>query len=79
MRNLRAEMARYGVSNTTLQSIMGCSHQTVVNKLNETTEFTIDEAFRIRDELFPGMRLEYLFQRDNVRTESAHESQEVVT
>lgn len=68
MRNLSAEMARFGVSNAMLQSAIGCSSmKTVINKLNESTEFTIDEAFRIRDELFPGLRLEYLFQRDSVQ------------
>lgn len=62
--NLKAEMARRGVSGVTLQNVMGCSRKTVVNRLNGSAPFTIEEAFRIRDALFPSLRLEYLFQRD---------------
>lgn len=63
MKNLSAEMTRYGVSNTDLQNVMGCSSKTVTNKLNDMTEFSISEAIKIRDALFPTLRLEYLFAR----------------
>lgn len=64
MKNLCAEMARFGVSNADIQAIISCSGKTVANNLNDVSDFSVDEAIRIRDSLFPGMRIEYLFARD---------------
>ena len=61
MRNLSAEMIRYGVSNTDIQTVLSCSSKTVANKLNGTTEFSVGEAMAIRNAFFPGLRIEYLF------------------
>ena len=61
MKNLSAEMARYGVSNNDIQSLLSCTDKTVRNKLNGVTEFSFGEAMKIRDTFFPGIRLEYLF------------------
>lgn len=61
MRNLSAEMARFGVSYADLMELLNCSQKTVSNKLNDATEFSVSEAMNIRDKFFPGMRLEYLF------------------
>lgn len=65
MKNLAAEMARFGISNADIQAILSCSRNTVINKLNDTTEFSVSEAIKIRDALFPGMRIEYLFSASN--------------
>ena len=64
MRNLSAEMARYGVSNNDIQSLLSCTDKTVRNKLNGVTEFSFGEAMKIRDTFFPGIRLEYLFSQE---------------
>lgn len=61
MKNLSAEMVRFGVSVTDLQSFLDCTDKTVRNKLSGTTEFSVREALRIRDKFFPGYRIEYLF------------------
>lgn len=61
MKNLSAEMARFGVSNADIQAILSCSSKTVTNKLNDSTEFSVSEAIKVRDAFFPGLRLEYLF------------------
>lgn len=61
MRNLKAEMARTGVSKEDIMNLLGCSLRTVDNKLDEITDFTIPEAFKIRDTFFRNMRMEYLF------------------
>lgn len=63
MKNLSAEMVRYGVSTADIQSVLACSQKTVTNKLNNVTEFSVGEAMKVRDTFFPGMRLEYLFRR----------------
>lgn len=66
MKNLSAEMARFGVTIRSIQLLLSCSYKTVQNKLNDTTEFTVREAMKIRDEFFPGMRIEYLFSEEKV-------------
>lgn len=63
MKNLSAEMARYGVTNSDIQGILACTGKTVWNKLNDVSEFSVGEAIRIRDAFFPGLRIEYLFAR----------------
>lgn len=70
MRNLSAEMARFGVSNADLQDLLCCASKTISNKLADTTEFSVSEAMKIRDKFFPGMRLEYLFATE-ARQDSA--------
>lgn len=61
MKNLSAEMARYGVSNIDIQNLLSCTDKTVRNKINGVTEFSVREAMKIRDVFFPGMKIEYLF------------------
>lgn len=63
MKNLCAEMTRYGVSNNDIQTVLGCSLslKTVQNKVSGATEFSVVEAMKIRDQFFPGLRIEYLF------------------
>ena len=66
MKNLKAEMARFGVSTSDIQNVLGCSTKTVLNKLNGTTEFTMSEGFKIHDAFFPSMELKYLFAGEPV-------------
>ena len=73
MRNLAAEMARYGVSNLDIKQLLGCSDRTVINKLNGETECTISEAFKIRDKFFRPYRIEYLFASDTNSKAISHE------
>ncbi len=61
MRNLQAEMARYGVKNKDLSSLLSCTDKTIKNKLDGETEFTVGEALSVRDSFFPGLRISYLF------------------
>jgi len=61
MKNLCAEMTRYGVSNNDIQTVLGCSLKTVQNKVSGATKFSVAEAMKIRDQFFPGLRIEYLF------------------
>lgn len=65
MKNLAAEMARFGVNNSDIQVLLGCTDKTVRNKLNGLTEFSVAEALKIRDAFFPGIRIEYLFGKDD--------------
>ena len=61
MNNLLAEMARYGITNADIQATLGCTDKTAKSKTTGVSEFSVSEAFKIRDTFFPGMRIEYLF------------------
>ena len=47
MKNLSAEMARCGVTNSDIQVALDCTGKTVWNKLNDVSEFSVGEAIRI--------------------------------
>lgn len=62
MDNLKAEMQRNGLTIKDIMQTIGCSEKTARNKINGDTDFTFPEAERVRDALFPGLRMEYLFR-----------------
>lgn len=61
-RNLEAELARKNVTRAQLAKILGINIATVSEKLTKPGRLRIDEAFRIRDNLFPDLKIDYLFQ-----------------
>lgn len=63
MDNLKAEMQRNGLTVKDIMSTIGCSEKTARNKVNGETDFTYPEAEKVRNDLFPGLRMEYLFHR----------------
>lgn len=65
MRNLEQAMKRFGVTVYDLQETMNCSEKTVRNKMNGITDFSYSEVKKIRDNLFPGMSIEFLFKDDS--------------
>lgn len=64
MKNLLAEMTRYGVTISDIRQAISCADSTARSKTDKGT-FTIGEAMKIRDTFFPGLRLEYLFANDD--------------
>ncbi len=68
MNNLKAEMARYGVTEKNIQEVLECSLNTVRNKLSGVTEFSFPECIKIRNKFFEGYKLEYLFAQDNSKS-----------
>lgn len=69
MRNIENKMPRFNVTYFDIQRVLDCSEKTVRNKLNGVTDFTYGEVKRLRDELFPGMSIEYLFDTNNHNSE----------
>lgn len=65
LRNLAAEMARQGLTNTDIAKIIGKSDRSVRDKIKGKYDFSIPEGRKIRDCCFPGFTLEYLFTRDD--------------
>lgn len=65
-RNLKAELARQGISIEELAKLLNVHRNSVANKLNGITNFTIDEAFLIQEKYFPDLTLGYLFEREKL-------------
>jgi DNA-binding XRE family transcriptional regulator len=63
-RNLEAEMVRNGITRKDVSDLLNVRYATVVQKLNGKYKFNLEEAFVIKDNYFPGLSLEYLFQAD---------------
>lgn len=65
-KNLKAEMGRSDVSIETLSKALGIHRNSVSNKLNGTSSFSIEEAMLIRGKFFPNMEYKYLFATDEI-------------
>jgi len=59
--NLKAEMARHNVRTKDIATVAGIAETSANNKIAGRTPFTLEEAIKIRDNLFPGMEIDYLF------------------
>ncbi len=62
-RNLEAELARNGISRADIAKALNVAIPTVSDKLNSTNRLKLGEAFAIRDTFFPGMAIDYLFEK----------------
>lgn len=59
--NLYAELSRVGLAKRDLAPIIEVSAKTLYEKLNGKAPLHWEEAKKIRNEIFPGMNIEYLF------------------
>lgn len=66
--NLRAEMARYGISTADFARVTGKTERSIRDKISGKRDFTLPESAAIRDAFFPGLKLEYLFSRSDGQT-----------
>ena len=62
--NLKAELARKGVSMEEVSKALEIHRNSVANKINGDTPFTVEEAFKIQKKYFPKLSLDYLFATD---------------
>lgn len=67
--NLKAEMARYGVSQGEIAELTGVTNRTVCSWLNGDSDMGVKKAFTIRDHFFPSMTIEYLCEELEVSGE----------
>lgn len=68
-RNLEAEMARKGVSKSDLAKCLGVRYATVIDKTKGRSQFSMAEAFKIKEHFFSSCSLEYLFDAAEMQTE----------
>ena len=52
--NLKAEMARKDITIESMAQMLGIHRNSVANKLNGASSFSIEEAMKIRGKLLPG-------------------------
>lgn len=63
--NLKGEMAKKDITIEEISKLLGIHRNSVANKLNGDSTFTIDEAFKIQSHYFPKMSLAYLFSTED--------------
>lgn len=59
--NLRAEMARKGLTIQDIATLWGVNRDTASRKLSKKNQVKLNEAFAIEKEFFPGLSVRYLF------------------
>lgn len=69
--NLKAEMARHRISVADIAGVVGRSYKSAQDKINGRTMFSVPEAMAVRDEIFPGLSLEYLFENERADDQGA--------
>lgn len=67
-KNLRAEMARNGVTIKEIAELLGVRFATVSDKMNGRSRFFCDEAIKIKRKFFPNLPIEYLFDDEQVNS-----------
>lgn len=61
--NLKAEMARKGISIMDISRELDYVYETLRNKFNGNTEWSRSEMFAIKNKYFPNKSIEYLFKK----------------
>ena len=61
-KNLLAEMARRDINNLDLSRLLNLTPNTISRKMTGKSEFTRKEMFTIKNNFFPELTIEYLFQ-----------------
>ena len=59
--NLKAEMCRRSLTAKDIGAIIQKCDKTTRDKINGKSVFSVEEALKTRDALFPGLEIEYLF------------------
>lgn len=68
--NLKGEMAKRNVTNEAIANLLGIHRNSVYNKINGESKFSIDEAIVIRKTFFPNFDIDTLFETEERSTGS---------
>lgn len=61
MRNLEVALRQKNISNEAVAKLLNIHRNSLRNKLNGKTDFSISEAFKIKRDLLPEYDMDYLF------------------
>ena len=59
--NLKAEMGRKDIPIEEVSKLLGIHRNSVANKVNGRSRFTVDEAKVVKEAFFPNLSIDYLF------------------
>lgn len=62
--NLKAEMARKGITGESISQFLKIHRNSFYNKISGDSNFSVDEAIKIREKFFPDTGMGYLFKRE---------------
>ncbi|MBS4538183.1 XRE family transcriptional regulator [Clostridium sp. D2Q-11] len=62
-KNLEAELARFNLTKGDIAKDLELSYGTIINKFKGKQDFTLGEAFIIKNKRFSNLTIEYLFER----------------
>lgn len=62
--NLKAEMGRKDITIEEISKLLGIHRNSVANKVNGRSRFTVDEAKVVKEVFFPNLSIDYLFATD---------------
>ena len=62
--NLKAEMARKGITGETMSQFLNIHRNSFYNKVSGDSSFSVNEAMKIQTQFFPDLDLDYLFSTE---------------
>ena len=62
--NLRGEMAKRKISIEEMAHTLNLHRNSVANKINGESPFSIDESVKIQETYFPDLELKFLFKKE---------------
>lgn len=62
--NLKGEMGKKDVTMESMSKLLKIHRNSVANKVNGDSSFSIDESIKLRNQFFPDLELEYLFKKE---------------
>lgn len=69
--NLKSEMDIKGVSMEEIAQCLGIHRNSVSNKINGLSTFSVDQAIAVRNSFFPYADMQYLFKKTKKRPEAS--------
>lgn len=68
--NLKGEMAKKNITNESIAQLLGVHRNSIYNKINGESKFSIDEAIAIRSAFFPDYDIDELFKAEEKKAGS---------
>lgn len=64
-KNLKHELLYHGIRYADIAEVLNCSYNTVINKVNGRTAFTVDEAILLWEIFLDDIDFMWLFEKES--------------